>query len=355
MFRKVYINARFLTQSVTGVQRFAIELAKILRSRVPNAVFIAPGNILDVELANQLKVQIVGYTTGVLWEQTELPIFLKAQGNPLLLNLCNVAPLFYKNQIVTIHDVAFYVNPKWFTRKFALSYKFLLPKLVKKARAILTVSSFSKEEIIKYLKADPEKITVVYNSASELVLNNNLTNQYGKYILVVGSIDKRKNLSKLIEAFNKIDKKDYKLIIAGDVSSIFNNADNNHIFENAADIVRLGRVSDEMLSCLYKNALVFIYPSIYEGFGIPPLEAMYWGCPTIVSNIPSLREVCGNASIYADPYSSESIRLAIQQVVDNEDVKRDIVARGRDRIKKYSWQNSAQIVAEIINKLNQQN
>ena len=144
------VNSRFLTQNITGVQRFAIEISKQLKKLLNSKIqFVAPKNIIHKDLAEELDVKVIGYNTGHLWEQIDLPLYLSSIGKPLLLNLSNTAPLFYKNKIVTIHDVAFKRFPQTYSFKFRMFYNLLIPIILKNSKHILTVSEFSKNEINK--------------------------------------------------------------------------------------------------------------------------------------------------------------------------------------------------------------
>ncbi|WP_184544034.1 glycosyltransferase family 4 protein [Mucilaginibacter sp. FT3.2] len=346
----IVINTRFLTQKLTGVQRFAIEIAKEIKKIMPGVVFVSPANIIHKDLAAELDVKIIGRYKGVLWEQVDLPLFLIKNNKPLLINLCNVAPLGYKNQIVTLHDMAFFTNPAWFSKNFVRYYKFLIPRISKRAKLIFTVSHFSKNEIVKHINVTPQKIKVIYNAVSKLAAASNHAANLDKYILVVGSIDKRKNISTLIEAFNQIPDKDFKLLIVGDVNSIFNN-DGNETLTTHHDIIFKGRVSDHELADLYTNAKMFIYPSLYEGFGIPPLEAMAYGCPTVVSDIDSLREVCADASVYVNPLNSQSIADGIQLLIKDEQLRAGLINKGKQNITRFSWAFSAQLMVDSVKSL----
>ena len=313
-------------------------------------IFVAPYDIIDTVLANELNVTIVGTNKGVVWEQIDLPRYLAKNDSPLLINLANVAPLFYSNQIVTIHDLAFKVNPFWFSKKFVWFYNFLIPRIAKKARGVFTVSNFSKQEIIKYLHINEEKISVIYNSITDFPAEENKGNKYGNYLLAVGSIDKRKNISGIIAAFDHLKNKKIKLLVAGDYNPIFKNKDNDGL-KNHSQIKFLGRVDDVELRNLYQNAMLFIYPSLYEGFGIPPLEAMSYNCPTIVSDIGSLKEVCGDASLYIDPNSAEDIAEKIEVLVNDAALRNTLIEKGKLNIKKYSWEKSATLIADTIKHL----
>ena len=346
----IYINARFLTQPITGVQRFAIEICKELQKINENIIFVSPPDILHEDIAQLLKVKIIGYNKGHLWEKIDLPIYLRLHGNPLLISLCNTSPLFYSNQIVTIHDMTVFENSLWFSRKFALLYKLVFPIMVFNSQKVLTVSEFSKREIQKYLNVKTDKIEVISNSVDHCrVFTGESQNKYGKYVLCVGSVEPRKNLKNLIKAFELASlPNDYNLVIVGGKNKLFNSLsldDNPKLLDK---VIFTGYVSDEELSYLYKYAKIFVYPSLYEGFGIPPLEAMYYGCPTIVSNTSSLPEVCGDASVYVDPYNIADIANAITKQLLVTDIPQTAFIK---HVSKYSWNRSALRLNSVIQTL----
>lgn len=349
----IYVNARFLTQQITGVQRFAIEISKELKKLNNDIIFVSPSkNILHTDLAKELNIQTFGTLSGHLWEKIELFFFLKRKKNPLLINLCNSGVLSYQNQIITIHDLAVYKNPKWFSEKFVFLYKLMIPAILKNSKAIITVSEFSKEEIIKKFPTYSDKINVVYNSvnfSNKYELNRNAQK---KYILSVGSLEPRKNIPNLIEAFLKSQVcKTHNLIIVGKGNRSFRQ--NNLDHSNDENIKFTGYVTDEKLISLYKNAEIFIYPSLYEGFGIPPLEAMYYQCPTMVSSSSSLPEVCGNASLYFNPYDLKSIIDSINIIGTSEFnvIRNTLISNGNIQINKYNWADSAKALNKIIKSL----
>jgi glycosyltransferase involved in cell wall biosynthesis len=352
----IYINARFLTQEITGVQRFAIELCKELLLLNPNIKFIAPKHILHEDLIEKFDVITCGKFNSHLWEQIELPRFLAKKNNPLLINLCNTAPIRYKNQIVTVHDVAFLVNPSWFSRKFSTVYKFLIPRIVKNSKKIITVSEFSKNEIQRFLKVSASKIDIVHNGISHIQLPKTpeiKENKYGKYLLTVSSNNPRKNFRRLILAFNQLQLLDVKLLIVGSKNKILASEDFQSIIQDNPAILFSGYVSDQELIHLYKNAHLFIYPSLYEGFGIPPLEAMNCGCPTIVSRVSSLPEVCGEASYYIEnPQSVQNIAESIKHLLNKPEIMQSLTLKGYERVKKFSWKLSSKKMIELIKALN---
>ncbi len=342
----IIVNARFLTQKVTGVQRFAIEISKILRKLDPDIVFVAPGDILDKELANELGVTVIGLNTGTIWEQIDLRRYLSKIQESILVNFCNTGLLFYRKQIVTIHDMSYKVNPEWFSRGFYSWYNVLIPNLVKYSSKIFTVSNAAKKDIIQYLKINPGKISVIYNS-SNLNTNDNFEQIYReKYILSVSSLEPRKNLNNLIAAFNQLDQK-IKLVIVG--MNTRNFSFKHHIINDNIDIK--GYVSDIELVNLIKNAEAFVYLSFYEGFGLPPLEAMSCGCAVVVSDIESHREICGKAAVYADPFNVTEIRDKINEILSNNQLRQYLINEGKENIKRFDWFTSAKKVLYNINEI----
>lgn len=349
----VYINGRFLTQPVTGVNRFALEICKALAELRYDFRVVVPGSVgnrkdLPFELCS------FGNLTSHFWEQIDLLRFLRKEGTPLLVNLSGLGPLYYRNQIITIHDLSFYRQPEWFSRPYRMFYSFATPVISRSAQAIITVSEFSKGEIIKYLNTDPGKIVVVPNAVSA-----NITQDEGsgmdkeilkkKYLLAVSSLDPRKNHQRLIEAFGQDGFKDYNLLLVGKGSRNFNvrleTGDNSRI-------KFLGYISDADLSLLYKRAELFVYPSLYEGFGIPPLEAMANGCAVVVSDIESLREVCGDAAEYVNPQSASSIGEGVLNVLHDEGLRGELVSRGMKRAAYFSWQRSAERLLALLSQIN---
>ncbi len=349
----ICVNARFLTQSITGAQRYAIEISKALKQLIPDLVFLAPKNTIHEELSESFNVRSIGRLSGHFWEQIELPTYLASWGNPLLVNLANTAPLLYKNKIVTIDDLSFLRHPEWFSGKFYLYYSFLVPKIVKNSRQVITISEFSKREIVELLDMPQDKIKVIYPAVPEEFINseardNSNSNKYGNYILAVSSLDPRKNFKNLILAFNNLHLTDTKLVIVGQSQMrVFNDKELRKTV-NFDNLVFTGYVSDAQLISLYKNAKLFVYPSFYEGFGLPPLEAMSCGCPVVVSDVASLPEACGDAAYYVDPNKIESIAEGMTKVLSDVNLRQDLIRKGLERVKLFNWQKSAQELLEAL-------
>lgn len=336
----IFVNARFLTQRPTGVQRFAFEISRALKKIRNDIVFISPGGIVNREMADELNPVIAGFSGSHLWEQVYLPFYLMREGNPLLLNLANTAPVFYRNKIVTIHDLAVFRYPRSFSWSFVRFYRFLLPRIARNSIKILTVSEFSRREITDVLGVEPEKVEVVRNAVPSGIKCRRVERK--NIVLTVSSLDPRKNLVRLIRAFERIEG--YRLVIAGASSNVFRKMG----LKGGEGVEFLGHVDDTKLSELYSEASVLVYPSLYEGFGIPPLEAMKCGCPVVVSDIPPHREVCGDAALYVDPHSVESIREGILRVLKDSDLRRELAQRGIRRVREFSWERSAFRVSYLI-------
>lgn len=345
----IIVNARFLTQNITGVQRFAIEISKQLAKLYGDHIkFVSPKNIIQENLAKELDVKIIGNKTGHLWEQIDLPNYLKTIDSPLLLNLANTAPLFYKNKISTIHDIAYERFPQNFDWKFRFFYKLLIPRLTNSSKHIFTVSEFSKKEIIEFYKAKENNISVIYNAVNKIFRPHKIDSKE-KYILAVSSLNYQKNFHSLVKAFNALRDKDIKLFLVGGINKAFASTELLAEIEKNKNIVFKGRVEDDKLISLYSNAICFVYPSFYEGFGIPPLEAQACGCPVVCSNAASLPEVGGEDSVmYCDPYDVNDIKDKIELVLADENLQEALVKKGFENIKRFSWEVSAQKIIKVI-------
>jgi glycosyltransferase involved in cell wall biosynthesis len=355
MRQKVFLNGRFLTQPITGVQRTAYELVTALDD------LLDKGNvdkemwsftlIYSGELINPIKLKHIrllkrGVLKGNLWEQLELPFYTLGY---LLVSMCTVSALLKRKQMVMVHDAAFLVNPASFSLLFRIWYKFAIAILGKVARRIITVSNFSKQELVKHAGFKSEKITVIYNAADHILTYGEPEMDFKSkvlamqpYCLAVSSLSANKNFKGLSQAIQKIDFKNHNMLIAGGVMSTlrYSEADNS--------VTYLGYVSNEQLRFLYANAALFIFPSFYEGFGIPPLEAMISGCPVLSTNTSSLPEVLGEACEYCDPANPDDIAAKISGLLNNPDRLRSLQTLGYAQAAKYSWHKSAMSLFSLI-------
>ncbi len=345
------VNGRYLTQKATGVHRYAFEICNKLHEMGVDFHVAVPKEI-HPDYKFSFKVVKCGSFNTHLWEQISLPRYLKRIGSPLLISFTGCGPLNYSNQIMTIHDVSHERYPEWFSKNYYRFYHYMMPRIGKKAHAVLTVSEFSKKEIVDTLGINAEKIHVVHSNvpfhnkpSKEEVLSFTRNPEAEKYILAVSSMDPRKNFIRLVEAFDKIKDKSVKLYIIGMSFKAFNTPDLQKLIGENVHLP--GYIPDEKLQTMYQNALLSVYPSLYEGFGLPPLESMTYGCPVINSDIPALREVSQDAALYVDPYNVDDITQKIEQLLVDEPLRKELQEKGLLQIKKYSWDKSAKQVYEL--------
>ncbi|MGQ8705923.1 glycosyltransferase family 4 protein [Serratia sp. TSA_198.1] len=347
----LYINGRFLTQEMTGVQRFAEEISRQLNKIRNDVVILAPEGILNKAILKEFNVEVVGRKSGHYWEQVELPYALKKKGSPLLLNLCSTAPAFYQNQIVTHHDVTYKRYPSSFSRKFRFVYGVLIPRMLKSSRHLLTVSEFSKEEIHNVFGYPKEKISIIYNAVNDAFAKaeHKSTDRQNAYLLAVSSPNYHKNFHGMLSAFETVSKEfDVSLKIIGKTAVSFSQQDFSALLSHSDKVEFMGRVDDQELINLYQNALAFVFPSFYEGFGIPPLEAQSCGCPVISSNAASMPEVLQDSVIYFDPNNIAMISDAMKEIISDSELRTELTRKGNLNLKRFSWHASAQKVSDIV-------
>ncbi len=294
-----------------------------------------------------------------MWTITSLSFdLLKNRSVDVFFTPTHYLPLFApKKSVVSILDVSYIYFPELFKKKDLIQLKKWTKYSAKKSRKILTISQSSKNDIIKEYKVSKDKVEVIYPGISRnLSVNNKLSMEdlskkfgvSGKYILFVGTLQPRKNIKRLIEAFSKIDT-DVSLIIVGrrgwQYEEILNAPEKYNVKDK---VIFLENVSDEDLPSLYKNAEFFILPSLYEGFGIPVLEAMNYGTPVITSNISSLPEVGGDAALYVDPNDTMDIAEKMKKLLHDDNLRKQLVEKGKKQIEKFSWEKSARQTLAVL-------
>lgn len=349
----IYVNGRFLTQNITGVQRFAEEISLELINIRDDVIFLVPdlNAVKKKNLLNVIKVEEVIGLSGHLWEQITLPLYLYKNKRPLLINLCNTAPVSYPNQIVTHHDITYLKFPKSFPLSFRLLYRLIAPLIIKNSKHVITVSDFSKAEIINNYLCPLDKISVIPNAYSDIFkpgIKNLDLSKKDNYLLAVSSTNFHKNFHGLIDAFVSANI-DMDLKIIGGSADVFTNL---KLDQSHPRIHFMGRVDDNELVTLYQNADAFVFPSFYEGFGIPPLEAQACGCPVISSNSASMPEVLGNSVLYFNPESKTELVKALELISENYELRNKLVACGFENITRFSWGKSANKLNNIIQNVN---
>jgi glycosyltransferase involved in cell wall biosynthesis len=337
MASSIAFNGRCLLQPLTGVQRYARELTARLSDRMS---IVQPSG------------RWVSGMKGHLWEQAVLPLRV---GDALLWSPGNCGPLAVRNQVVTIHDASTLDHPEWFEGTFGKWYRWMLPQLARRVRGIITISNFSKERLLDRLDVPEDKIHVVYNGvgrefrpmkADELT---ELREFREPFFLYVGSVEPRKNLATLLRAWKKAAINDHKLVIVGEKGRVFGNVD---VPDDIPNVVFTGRIDNERLIALYSMALAFVFPSIYEGFGLPPLEAMACGCPCILSDIPPHREVGKDAPLFVPPRSEDDWADALRQAAVWSANERDArKSRALEVAGLFSWQETARETVAILSRM----
>jgi glycosyltransferase involved in cell wall biosynthesis len=264
--------------------------------------------------------------------------------------------------VVTIHDCIHLMFPQYLPNRFAYGYaRATLWAAARRAERILTVSETSKADILRYCDVPAERVIVVYNAIDDrfaappdMDAVARVRERYqlnGPFALYVGNIKPHKNLERLIDAFDLVRRGGYErleLLIIGDQISKYprlRRAVDKHKLHKHVRF--LGFVADDTLAALYRLATVFVFPSLYEGFGLPPLEAMASGTPVVTSNRSSLPEVVGDAAVLVDPYSAASIAEGIQRVLSDADLRRTLSERGLARAREFSWESSIRRVHEV--------
>lgn len=273
------------------------------------------------------------------------------------------ASLFIKNQLVFVHDVIPFIFPSHKHKNRFYLYS-IFPRIVKNSKKIIAVSATTKADICRYFNIDENKVEVIYEGTrfKHKFTPNEIESirrevyeflQTTKFLLYIGSCHPRKNLYNVLKALYYIKKsyhKVYNLIIVG----FFSKEEINRLkllleeMSLTSQVKILGHVEDEFLLKLLCSADLLVFPTLYEGFGLPPVEAMACGCPVVVSRCGSLPEVCGDAAFYVDPYDPEDIARGILEVLTNEDLRQKLIQEGFNRIKEFNWENSIRKFIELL-------
>jgi glycosyltransferase involved in cell wall biosynthesis len=304
-------------------------------------------------------VPVVDTASGYgLREHVSIPLKLRQLGADLLHSPHYVRPLLCTvPSVVTIHDCIHLLFPQYLPNRMAFRYaRFVMGSAIRKSAIVFTVSEASRADILRFYPAtDPQKVHVVPNAIDAELLEDpgpeeteRVRERYqirGRFVLFAGNVKPHKNLERLIRAFARVrgqeGNEDLRLVLIGDdvsrYASLRRTADEAGVRQ---DVRFFGFVPHQTLAALYRMATVFAFPSLYEGFGLPPLEAMACGTPVVTSRISSLPEVVGEGALLVDPYSEDDIANGIARVLDDEDLRRRLVERGLERAASFSWERS---------------
>ncbi len=330
----LYINGRFLGRPVTGVERYGREVLRRLGT---------PSKVVRPRKAARGLL-------GHLWEQVVLPSRLPADG--LLWSPANTGPLRARRHVVTLHDLAALEHPEWYQPRFALWYAWLLPRLARRATRLITVSRFSRERIVVRLGVSESRVDVAppgvgppfgavpTGAAGAAPARHGLE---GPFLLAVGTLEPRKNLGTVLAAWRRAAPRlpGVSLVVVGGKGPLFRRVRP----EVAAERVRwLGRVPEEDLAALYAAARGLVYVPLYEGFGLPPLEAMACGCPVLASPAGGLVEAVGEAALLVAPERVEAVAEGMERLVADEALRKRLREAGLERARRFTWEATAQAV-----------
>ncbi|HSB24877.1 MAG TPA: glycosyltransferase family 1 protein [Burkholderiaceae bacterium] len=345
---EVLINGRFLGQRVTGVQRYARETLFALDDLLGDGagaglrwtVLVPRGT--PVPSLQHVLVETLGRLQGHWWEQIELAWRARAG---LLVSFGFTGPWLIRQQIVTVHDAAVVRWPQGFSAAFVQAYQHLVRRITAHAPRTMTVSQFSAAEAVECFGAPRERLRVTLEGWQHLLrvtADDRILDRHGlrgqRFALAVSSPTPAKNLAVIAQALGQLGQQAPRCVVTGAADpAVFRQVD------TPGDALRrLGYVTDAELKSLYGHATCFVFPSLYEGFGIPPLEAMACDCPVIASSVPALREVCGDAAMYFEATRAEELATQLRTLFSDESLRQRLREAGRRRLERFSWRASAE-------------
>ena len=351
----LYLNGKFTAQATTGVQRVAHCMLEAVDLRLScdadgaavRWVLLCPPGGRPPSL-RCIEVRFIGSVRAGLhaWEQWHLP---RAAREGLLVSLAGSAPAFARRQVCTLHDAAVFDRPEAYSPIFRDWYRWLFRRLARTAVALNTVSDFSKRRLVERLGIAGERITVIHNggdhlqhaaAATSFLATAGLVGR--RFVLAVGSDNANKNFAAVIEALAVLGDADLCLVIAGGRrGAVFAAGHAPASVTSSAQVIRLGPVSDAELKALYGGAAALVFASSYEGFGLPPLEAMSCACPVVASSAAAVPEVCGDAALYVDPDSPADIARRLARLMADAPLRAELVERGKARVALFAWDRAA--------------
>ncbi len=368
---RIGIDARKLHDFGIGtyIRNLLRQLARIEQS-TEFVVFCRPQDVSALaSLGNNFRVVAEAAGNYSLAEQLRIPLALRREGVTLFHATHYVLPpLVSCRSVVTIHDCIHLMFPQYLPNRFALGYaRASMAYATRQATRVLTVSESSKRDIIRFFGTSADKIDVIPNAFNErfslepkeedMVRVRERYQLQDAFVLYAGNVKPHKNLERLIEAFSLVRRRglgNLKLVLIGDEISRYaalRRAVHRHQLHPYVRFI--GFMPEETLAVMYRLAAVFVFPSLYEGFGLPPLEAMASGTPVVTSNVSALPEVAGDAALLVDPYDPVAIADAIHDVLTNDALRSRLCHKGQQRASQFSWEASARRVRDIYRQVAQ--
>ena len=350
----VAINARVLAKpEPAGVSRYTKQLLIALADRNDDNKYLIFGvDTLPSELRERACIENAecypSVSSGLraqIWEQVTLPRALRRHDVDLCHSTAGISPVLADiPTVITVHDISPITHPEWFSWRYATLYRVLTPLALRSADHIVTISDFSKSEISTTYPWTNGSVSTVYNGLTPIPKHSTESvadvNEES-YLLFVGSLNPRKNVTRLLDAYAQYWEQTgdpLPLVIAGSQRDVFAAVDRPPI----NDVHTLGFVSDKKRNWLYHNATALLYPSLYEGFGLPIIEAMDCGTPVLTSDRGAMAEIADDASVLIDPTDVDAIASGIKQITINNSLRRNLVESGRDRVKDFTWASTAE-------------
>lgn len=370
---RIGVDARILSETKTGLHNFVFYLlTELQKIDQQNSYYLLSHQDIDFPLKNERWHKIIGdgLTTRIskLWLQTQLPRLIKDKSLDIFWGTCNLLPLALNRRIkklLTVHDLTYLFFPETMAIKNLIAYRFLQKKSITRADKILADSQATADDLQKHFALTVDKIEVVYPGIDNTLFQNTDTMQIKEvvkkyqinlnYILAVSTIEPRKNLESLLKAYAILLKRHnivHQLVIVG-----AKGWKDSGLYKQVKDLelgnrVRfLGFVPHRDLPVLYSGACVFLYLSLYEGFGFPILEAMACGCPVITSNVSSMPEVAADVAVLVDCQNIEQIAHDTFKLINNQAQRNLLKAKGRERVKQFSWTDRAHQLLNIFARL----
>ena len=365
--KKIAVDVRMIKSSGIGTY-----LQNMLPNLSENFRLVLLGNPEQIKSFSWgKKAEIIKFTAPIYSLSEQLLLPFKIPGCDIFLSPHYNIPVFpvkAEKRAVIIHDVyhlAFYGRLTGLQKLYA---KFMIKSATERSDAVITVSSFSKSEILKYTDIDESKINVVYCGLDAESFDDNYKGNYGtikekyklpdKFFLFVSNIKPHKNLYNLLAAFKEILEKSerYKLVVVGEYKKLITaDKDVFKLIDGSEKLKRntvfTGYISRPELNALYRMAFALVFPSLYEGFGLPPLEAMICGCPVLASSAASVPEACGNAALYFDPYNIHDIKEKLELFMSDPDLRNSLIMKGHENFKKFTWESFSENLKNVLNSI----